>query len=103
MAGAVIEDLAATVPCLPSARWLSLTGWSCLARRRTSRGRCAMAVLPRQGWGLEPGGARVQGGVLPRPVSHPDIEICGDHGGARGRVGFAKVRFVEAAEARLDG
>lgn len=31
----------------------------------------------------------------PRPVSHPDVEICRYHGGARGQVGFVKARFVE--------
>jgi hypothetical protein len=55
------------------------------------------------GVGFEARGAHAQGGALPRPISHLDVEICEDHGGARGRAGFAKVRFVVAAEARLDG
>jgi hypothetical protein len=58
MAGAAAKDLAAVVTCLPSTRWLSSTGWSCLAWRSTTRMTCSAAALPWQGWGLKVGGAR---------------------------------------------
>lgn len=87
MAGAITEDLAAVVPCLPFARWLSPTRWSCPARRRTTRGRCATAVLPRQGWGLKLGvPTRREGRCLGRsPTSTSRF-----------------VKIMEAPEAELD-